>query len=82
MARRKSVAPEDSLNVIGPKLRDLREQAGLKSGDVIVQLQKNGWDIDPSIYSAIENRRRSLTDIEIIRILRVLNCTWHDLADD
>jgi hypothetical protein len=79
MARRKSVAPEDALNSLGPRLRELREEAGMKANELAVQLQKNGWDIDPVVLSTIENKRRTLTDIEIGLILKVLGLSWKDL---
>jgi transcriptional regulator with XRE-family HTH domain len=79
MARRKSVGPTDTLNLVGPKLRDMRETAGLKGVELAARLSLNGWPVKPVILSLIENRRRTLTDVEIARILEVLDCSWSDL---
>ncbi len=79
MARRKSVGPSGALNVVGPKLRDMRETAGIKGIELAARLKLNGWAVNPVIVSMIENQRRTLTDVEIERILEVLNCSWSDL---
>jgi|GEM_PF-1289979 len=73
MARRTSPQPsEGKLNLLGPKLRLLRESKGWRQIDLVFHLQKAGWDIDPVTANKIENGLRTLTDIELLFILKVL----------
>lgn len=82
MARRTSPQPkEGKLNLLGPKLRLLREKIGLKQIDLVARLQRAGWDIDPVTANRIENGLRSLTDIELLFILKVLGKRLRDLEN-
>ena len=80
MARRTS--PEiakGKLNLLGPKLRALREGAGLRQVELAYRLQRVGWDIDPVTMNRVELGHRTLTDIELLLILRVLRRRLSDL---
>ena len=72
MARRTSSHRSDVLNVCGPKIRECRERRNLSQADLAKQLQLAGWDIDPATLNRIEKQRRTLTDIELLLIARVL----------
>lgn len=73
MARRTSVGKTDKLNATGKRVRELREKKGWSQMDFATQLQLNGWDIDPATLNRIENRNRTVTDIELLLIAKVLN---------
>lgn len=60
------------LNVCGPKIRECREKQLWSQSDLARQLQLAGWDIDPATLNRIEKQRRTLTDIELLMIARVL----------
>ena len=80
MARRTSPEIADGkLNALGPKLRALREAAGLRQIDLAHRLQRVGWDIDPVTMNRLELGRRTLTDVELLLILRVLRKRLSDL---
>jgi hypothetical protein len=66
-------------NLWGEKLRKIREGKGLTQAVVIRGLQREGWDIDPVTYSLIESRKRTLTDIEVSWLLRVLGARLRDM---
>lgn len=67
-------------NALGPRIRALRKAAGLSQSQLVENLQlKVGWDCDKAVLASIENGRRSLTDLEILAILKVLKLRWADL---
>ena len=67
------------LNLLGDRIRDLREGAGLGQAELARRLQIAGWDIDYPALNKIEKGKRSLTDIEVGYILHVLGKSWIDL---
>jgi len=68
------------LNLLGGKLRKLREAAGWNQAAFTGELQRYGWDIDRAVLVRIESGKRTLTDYELHFILKALNRTWTDLA--
>ena len=82
MAQRTSPKiPGGKLNILGPKLRYLREQCGIRQIDLAHRLQMQGWDIDPVTANRIETGMRTLTDAELLLILKVLEKGLSDLDD-
>ncbi len=80
MARRTSPKPvTGKLNIFGAKIRRLREAAGLRQNELTHRLQRAGWDVDPGTTNRIETGARTLTDIELMLILRVLGKRLSDL---
>ncbi len=80
MARRTSPQPSNGkLNLLGPKLRLLRENKRWRQIDLVFHLQKAGWDIDPVTANKIENGLRTITDVELLFILKVLGKKLSDL---
>jgi len=66
-------------NEFGAEIRRLRRGAGLTQGELAARLQTAGWDVGLDALSQIETRKRTLTDSELIRILRALRVTWDDV---
>jgi transcriptional regulator with XRE-family HTH domain len=80
MAQRTSPRlPGEKLNILGPKLRALREKTGIKQIELAYRLQRAGWDIDPVTANRIETGMRTLTDVELLLILKVLGKRLQDL---
>jgi transcriptional regulator with XRE-family HTH domain len=59
-------------NMIGPKLRDLREAEGLTQAEMVARLQRDGWDISRETYAKIESQFRCVTDREVVRLAGTL----------
>jgi transcriptional regulator with XRE-family HTH domain len=76
---RNSRSSQDHHNELGPRIRELREAAGLSLEKLAVKLQKDGWDVGRVVLSNIELQRRLLTDVEIRKILKALGKSWRDL---
>ncbi len=66
-------------NMLGKRIRHLRESASMTHAEMVRQLQKGGWEIDPATFSRIEQGQRTLTDYEIFACLKILGKTWSDL---
>lgn len=67
-------------NALGPRLQELRKAAGLSQSKFVEKLQLQAkWDCDKAVLASIENGRRSLTDLELLAILKVLKLRWADL---
>jgi len=70
-----------SANVVGKRLRAIREGAGISHVQMLALLHRAGWDIDPAVLSRIEQGQRTLTDIEIAAMLRCLDSDWAALNE-
>ena len=81
MRKRGMVAGKDGKrNALGSRLAALRRAAGLSQSALVERLQlKTDWDCDKAVLASIENGRRSLTDLELLAILKVLKLRWADL---
>jgi len=80
MPRRTSPPPANGkLNQLGNELRNLREADRLLQTELAVKLQKAGWDIELATLNRIESGARTLTDVELMLILKVLGKRLRDL---
>lgn len=66
-------------NILGHKIRRLREEAGFNQAAFIIHLQKHGWDIDPATLRRLESGKRTIADFELKFILKSLNLRWEIL---
>ena len=64
--------------IIGPNIKRLRKERGLKSVDLIAKLQLKGYDISADHYSKIEKCRNNPTVELIILLKEIFNCTYDD----
>jgi len=78
MARRTSHLSEGTLNCLGPKIRDFREERNWTQAALALQLQIVGWDIDLATLNRIEKQARTLTDFELLLFARVLKKRLRD----
>lgn len=72
MARRTSIKKTGKLNVIGPRIRQIREEKNVSQIDLARKLQRAGWDIAPEVLNRCEMGSRSITDIEMFLIAKAL----------
>jgi transcriptional regulator with XRE-family HTH domain len=68
-------------NVIGTRLRRMRERHGITHVQMLDLLRAGGWDLDPATLSRIEQGTRTLTDIEILAFLHALGRKWAELDE-
>jgi transcriptional regulator with XRE-family HTH domain len=59
-------------NLIGPKLRFLREVEGLTQAEFAGRLQIAGWDISRETLAKVESQIRCVTDQELVRFAEAL----------
>ncbi len=59
-------------NVAGLALRRLREGKGWSQSDLARHLQLAGWDVERTVLTKIELRRRCITDYELMMLALVL----------
>ena len=67
-------------NALGLQIRKLREGRGWSQSDFARQLQLAGWDIERSVVTKIELRRRCITDYELLMMLKTLGSGLTALA--
>jgi len=66
-------------NVMGLEIRRFREEKCWSQADLARQLQLAGWDIERSVLTKIELRKRCLTDYELMMIAQTLGVTLNAL---
>jgi len=66
---------------VGKLLREIREKAGVSHVEMLGLLQQAGWEIDPAVLSRIEQGRRTITDIELLTLLKALGKNWSALDE-
>lgn len=80
---KKSAAQKDrpTRNALGGRIRQAREARGLSQADLARELQLYGWDVERTVITKIELRRRCVTDFELIAIAEVLKVSLDKLAE-
>ncbi|MCH7225060.1 helix-turn-helix domain-containing protein [Haloferula sp. A504] len=66
-------------NLVGPRVRTLRVQAGLSQETLAAKLQLAGWDLSRGGLSKVEARLRRVSDAELWILKGVLGCEIGDL---
>ena len=59
-------------NALGLQIRKLREEKNWSQSDFARELQLAGWDVERSVITKIELRRRCITDYELLLMLGTL----------
>lgn len=62
----------NSQNIVGPQVRKLRYERGLKQEDLAARCGVLGWDLSRATLSKIEARLRCVTDAEVQILARAL----------
>jgi len=71
-----------NMNVVGPQVRLLRNQRGWSQPKMATLCQLIGWDISRESLAKIESKLRSVTDIEILKLGRILEVHHSALFPD
>jgi transcriptional regulator with XRE-family HTH domain len=69
-------------NLIGPKVRMLRNQQGLSQAKLAAKCQMAGWDVSRDMIAAIEGQVRRVTEIELVGLAKILNVCGDSLLPD
>jgi transcriptional regulator with XRE-family HTH domain len=59
-------------NLIGKAVLRLRKEAKLTRKEVIARAQVAGWNLSEHALKRIERREREVTDIELVKLAKVL----------
>lgn len=66
-------------NIVGPQVRKIRYQRGLKQRELAAKLEVAGWRIDRAGVAKIETRLVKVSDYQQIYLARVLHVTLAEL---
>jgi len=67
-------------NLVGLEIRRIREEKGWSQSDLARSLQLAGWDVDRTVLTKIELRRRCITDYELLILAKVLGTTLNEFV--
>lgn len=68
-------------NLVGPRLKTLRERDGLSQRDLAGRLQLIGVDMDKNVITRIETNKRYVTDLELRAIAKIFQVSYQYLID-
>ena len=71
----------DGKNLIGKRLKLLRNNAGLSQRDLARELQLIGIDMDKNVITRIENDKRYVTDFELQALKELFSVSYDYLID-
>jgi len=66
-------------NIVGPLIRELREQRGLTQTELMTKLNLAGWDVSRDIVARIEGQVRWVADFEIVKLAAALGTDGPEL---
>ncbi len=72
----------DSKNIIGPRVRLLRQSQGLTQKGLAEKLQLEGYDLTDLTILRIENGTRFVADYEVKALARVLGVSCGELLGE
>ena len=68
-------------NLSGPRVRFLREKAGLSQEQLMAQLQLLGMDAERGVIKRIENGSRFVSDLELRLLSQFFHVSYQYLID-
>lgn len=68
-------------NLIGSRLKELREKNKFSQRDLANILQTIGMDMDKNVITRIETNKRYVTDIEIKALAEIFHVSYEYLID-
>lgn len=74
-------AKDGTRNLCGPRIRALREQAGLSQEELMARLQLMGMDSERGVIKRIENGDRAVSDLELQLLARFFQVSYEYLID-
>ncbi len=66
-------------NIVGPKVRRLRNARGWSQPELAARCQRMGWDTSRDIIARIESQIRLVTDSEILFLAKALGASVIEL---
>jgi transcriptional regulator with XRE-family HTH domain len=66
-------------NVVGPRVRQLRDQKGWTQELLAEKLQLQGWDVSRTSLAKLEAQLRRVPDCELLFLAKALGVTPNDL---
>lgn len=76
------IAPDSEhtdMNLLGPRIKALREEQRLTQGELVTRCHLIGWDISRGILAKIEAQVRRITDDEVPLIAKALKVNIEEL---
>ena len=70
------------MNIIGPKVRAIRESQGLTQEELVAKCNLLDWDISRSSLAKIESQVRRITDSEVALLAEALDVEIEELYTD
>jgi len=74
-------AEDGKKNLVGARIRTLREEAGLSQEGLMAKLQLLGMDAERGVIKRIEHGDRAVNDLELRLLARYFNVTYEYLID-
>lgn len=74
-------AKDGTKNLSGPRVRALREQAGLSQEELMARLQLMGMDSERGVIKRIENGDRAVSDLELQLLAQFFKVSYEYLID-
>lgn len=68
-------------NLSGPRIRLLREKAGLSQEQLMAKLQLLGMDAERGVIKRIENGDRAVSDLELRLLSQIFHVSYQYLID-
>ena len=68
-------------NLIGERLKQLRNQKNMSQRDLARELQLIGIDMDKNVITRIETNKRYVTDFELQALKQIFNVSYDYLID-
>ena len=68
-------------NLIGERLKELRNNAQLSQRDLARELQLIGIDMDKNVITRIETNKRYVADFELQALKKIFNVSYDFLID-
>ena len=59
-------------NVVGKRIKEIREKSGITQEQLAIRLEVTGWQVDRFLISKIERGERQVLDTEVQSIAKVL----------
>ena len=83
MSKRKKMfinkGKEGKNNVCGEQISKIRKNMKISQRKLADRLQIAGLDVDKNAVQRMESGQRFITDIEMVYLAKVLNCSFEDL---
>lgn len=74
-------AEDGSKNLVGPRVRALRQKAGLSQEGLMAQLQLLGMNAERGVIKRMENGDRVVGDLEVRLLARFFKVSYEYLID-